>query len=81
MGAGKTMTKEQLEPFQLVVIAISIVSIIIGIIIWFIFIVQADVSKTRFKHETCMVETTTSTINDTVTVIEYCGPNNKELPK
>lgn len=70
------MDDNQLEAFKHMTIIIGIVVPVLAIIIWFVFIVQSGLERTRLKHETCMIENTTS-VNGSVTVLEYCGPKEK----
>lgn len=71
------MDDNQKSAFETMIITIAITTAFLGVMVWFIYWIQAGVEETRLKHETCMVETETL-VNGTVTVTEYCGPGKKD---
>lgn len=77
------MNDNQKSAFETVTIAVSIVTVLLGILVWFISLVHSSLEETRLKHETCMVVTTQFTTNNApaTEVVEYCGPQLKEITK
>lgn len=78
------MNDNQKSAFETVTVATAIVTVLLGILVWFIFLVQSGLEQTRLKHETCMVEIdyTGEPSNRVIeSVTEYCGPNSKEIMK
>ena len=76
-----SMDDNQKTTFETMTITIGIVTVLLAIIVLFIFLIQGSVEKTRLKHETCMVETfyTGESSSRVISrVVEYCGPNQKE---
>lgn len=74
---GENMNDQQADTYQVIATIIAVVTVILSIIIWFIFITEAGVREEQMKHETCM--TVTKKWNDSqkgpiVEVTSYCGP-------
>lgn len=70
------MDDNQKSAFETLTITVAVTTAFLGVMVWFIFWIQSGLEETRLKHETCMVETSTL-VNGTVVVTEYCGPDQK----
>lgn len=74
------MDEQQADAYTVIAFTIGFVTVMIGVLIWFIFLVQAGVKKEWMKHETCMVVTSYSGVPRAIDeVISYCGAKDGQM--
>ena len=70
-----TFNEEGSQAFQAMCVCVLIGTIVIALVTWFIFWIEATTQREAMKHDTCMVETTRFTVNGApaITTHSYCS--------